>query len=62
MGICLNVLGGTASVGDRYYLDQTGGVVNSIAGLTSGDHIVFIGTAVNADDLEVHPQYFGRKN
>ena len=62
VGIASSVLGGTATVGDRYYLDSTGGLVNSLAGLSSGDHIVFIGTAVNADDLEVHPQYFGRKN
>jgi hypothetical protein len=61
-GICTSVLGGGGTVGGRYYLDQTGGLTNSLASLTSGDHIVFIGTAVNADDLEVHPQYFGRKN
>ena len=62
VGICAGILGGTATVGDRYYMDSTGGIVNSISGLASGDHIVFIGTAVNADDLEVHSQYFGRKN
>jgi hypothetical protein len=61
-GIVLNVLGGTAAVGDRYYLDSAGGLVNSVAGLVAGEHIVFLGTAVNANDLEVHPQYIGRKN
>ena len=61
VGIATSVTTG-ATVGDRYYLDSTGGIVNSTAGLASGDHIVFVGTAVNATDIEIHPQYIGRKN
>lgn len=60
-GIAAGVLTG-ASPGTRYFLASGGGLTSNLASLGSGDRIVFIGTAVNATDLEVNPQYLGRKN
>jgi hypothetical protein len=61
LGIAVGVLSG-ATFGNRYFLDTGGGLIQGSGTLGSGDHIVFMGTAVNATDLEVKPQYFGRKN
>ncbi len=61
LGIAEGVISG-ATVGDRYFLAAGGGLVQGAGGFTAGQHIVFMGTAKNATDLEVKPQYIGRKN
>lgn len=58
-GIAPGVLVG-ATPGDRYYLGATGGL-STTPPVGVGNNIVLIGTAKNATDLEVHPQYMGRK-
>lgn len=50
-----------ATVGDRYYVGSSGGLVQGIGSLAAGDHIIKVGQAKNATDLEVNPQYIGRK-
>jgi hypothetical protein len=59
-GVATGVLVG-ATVGDRYYVGNTGGLVLGTAPISAGNHIVFVGTAKNATDLEVHPQYIAKK-
>jgi hypothetical protein len=59
-GVALGVLT-AATAGTRYYAGDTGGLVSSIASISAGNHVIFIGTAKNADDLEVHPQYITKK-
>ena len=59
LGIAEGVIAG-ATAGDRYWLGATGGLATSPpAGV--GNHVVFIGTAKNATDREVKPQYIGRR-
>lgn len=60
-GVATGVLSG-ATVGDRYWVGSTGGLVNSLASIPAGDWILFVGTARNATDLEVRLQNAGRKN
>ena len=58
-GIATGVLTG-ATVGDRYYV-AVGGGLTTTAPTGGGNNIILVGTAVNATDLEVNPQYMGRK-
>lgn len=58
-GIAAGVLTGAAA-GDRYYVNTTGGLTTTPPN-GSGNNIILVGTAVNATDLEVNPQYIGRK-
>lgn len=60
-GVALGVIS-SATVGDRYYVGDTGGLVNGTGGIGGGKHVVFVGTAKNATDLEVHPSYRYKKN
>lgn len=50
-----------ATVGTRYYVGSSGGLVAGLGSLGSGDHIIFVGTAINATQLFVQPQYIGEK-
>jgi hypothetical protein len=59
-GVATGVLSG-ATVGSRYYVGDSGGLVSGIGSISAGNHIVFVGTAKNATDLEVTPQYIGKK-
>ena len=59
-GIATGVITG-ATVGDRYYVGDSGGIVQGIGAISAGNHVVFVGTAVNATDLEVNPQYIAKK-
>ena len=59
-GTAVGVLSG-ASVGARYYIGDSGGLVVGIGAISAGNHIIFVGTAKNATDLEVNPQYIGKK-
>ena len=59
-GVATGVLVG-ASAGDRYYVNNGGGLLLGFAGVSSGNAIIFVGTAKNATDLEVHPQFIGTK-
>jgi len=56
-GVAAGVLVG-ATVGQRFFVGRNGGLVQGTSSFLSGDHIVFVGTAVNATDLEVNPQYY----
>lgn len=58
-GAAVGVLSG-ATPGSRYYVGRTGGLVQGIGSLLSGDHVIFVGTAINATDLEVRTQYITR--
>ena len=58
-GIATGVLSGAAA-GDRYYVGASGGLTTTPPNGT-GNNIILVGTAVNATDLEVNPQYIGRK-
>ena len=58
-GIATGVLSGAAA-GDRYYVGAAGGLTTTPPNGT-GNNIILVGTAVNATDLEVNPQYIGRK-
>jgi len=55
-GIAVGVISG-ATVGQRFYVGRTGGIVQGVSSLIAGDHVVFVGQAVNANDLYVQPQY-----
>lgn len=59
-GIAVGVLSG-ATVGNRYYVGSSGGIIQGTGGLGSGDHIIFVGWATNATNLFVQPQYIGEK-
>lgn len=59
-GVATGVLSG-ATVGTRYYVGDSGGLVSSIGSISAGNHIIFVGTAKNATDLQVTPQYIGKK-
>lgn len=59
-GIAVGVIA-AATAGNRYYAADAGGLVQGTAGIAAGNHVVFIGTAVNATDLEVNPQYITKK-
>lgn len=59
-GIATGVLSG-ATVGARYYVGDSGGLVAGIENISAGNHIVFVGTAKNATDLWVDPAYIGKK-
>jgi hypothetical protein len=59
-GVAVGVLSG-ATVGDRIYVGNTGGLVTGIGSVSAGNHVIFVGTAKNATDLEVKPQYIGKK-
>lgn len=58
-GVATGVISG-ATVGDRYFVGDSGGLV-AYGSISAGNHVIFVGTAVNATDLEVHPYYVGRK-
>jgi len=58
-GVAVGVISG-ATVGDRYFVGDTGGLV-AYGSISAGNHVIFVGTAKNATDLEVHPYYVGRK-
>lgn len=59
-GVATGVLVG-ATAGDRYYVDNTGGLVQGAGTIAAGNHVIFVGTAKNVTDLEVNPQYITRK-
>ncbi|PNX51466.1 MAG: hypothetical protein BV456_03120 [Thermoplasmata archaeon M8B2D] len=59
-GVAVGVIS-AATVGDRYYVGDSGGLVSGIGSVSAGNHVIFIGTAKNATDLEVKPQYIGKK-
>jgi len=59
-GLATGVVAG-ATVGDRFYLGSTGGLINGTGGLSAGDWIVFMGTAKNATDLDIRIQVVGQK-
>ncbi len=59
-GVAVNVLVG-ATVGDRMFVGNTGGLVTGASSISAGNHLIFVGTAKNATDLEVNPRYVGRK-
>jgi len=50
-----------ATVGDRYYVDNAGGLVAGKGTISAGNHVIFVGTAINATELEVHIRYVGQK-
>jgi len=54
-GVATGVISG-ATAGDRYFLDQGGGLTTSPP-TGSGDAVWFIGHAKNATDLDVQPQF-----
>ena len=58
-GVAAAVIAG-ATGGDRFYLGDTGGLVSSPP-TGVGRNIIFVGTARNATDLEVHPMWIGRR-
>jgi len=60
LGVAVGVLSG-ATVGDRYYVADTGGLVAGMGSISAGNHIILVGTAKNATDLEVKPQYISKK-
>jgi len=60
LGVATGVISG-ATVGDRYFVGDSGGLIQGISGISAGNHIVFVGTAKNATDLDVRPYYVGRK-
>lgn len=57
----VTIAGLGATPGDRYYVDSTGGLTSNLGDIGAGENIVFVGTAKSATELEVHPQYLGRK-
>jgi hypothetical protein len=59
-GVAAAVLSGK-TVGDRVYVGDTGGLVVGLSSIAAGNHVIFVGTMKNATDLEVNPQYIGRK-
>jgi hypothetical protein len=59
-GVAVGVLSG-ATAGDRYYVADAGGLIQGMGGISAGNHVVFVGCAVNATDLEVNPQYMYKK-
>lgn len=60
LGIATGVISG-ATIGARYFVNTTGGLVAGSAGLPGGSNVIFVGTAVTATDLEVKPVYFYKK-
>jgi hypothetical protein len=60
LGVAVGVISG-ATVGDRYYVGDSGGLVSGIGNVSAGNHVIFVGTAKNATDLDVAPQYIGKK-
>lgn len=56
------LLGGLSSLtpGDVYYISPTTGVITNVAPSTSGEHIVKVGVAKSATELEVCLQYLGQ--
>lgn len=58
-GVAEGVLTG-ATVGDRYFLAPTGGLTLTPP-TTGNQHVVFVGVAKNATDLEVTPQHITRR-
>lgn len=60
LGIAVGVISG-ATVGARYFVGSTGGLVAGTGGLAGGDNVIFVGTAVTAANLEVKPAYFYKK-
>lgn len=59
-GVAVNVIVG-ATVGQRFFVGDSGGIVQGYSSISAGNHVVFVGTAKNATDLEVNPYYVGRK-
>jgi len=59
-GIATGVISG-ATQGDRFYVGDSGGLVNGRGNVSDGNHLILVGTAVNATDLEVNPYYAGKK-
>jgi hypothetical protein len=52
---------GSAAAGDRIYLGDTGGMVRTKANVSSGNHLVYLGTMKSATVLHVSIQYEGVK-
>jgi len=59
-GVAVGVIS-AASAGDRYFVGDSGGLVQGAGSVSAGNHVVLVGCAVNATDLEVNPQYLYRK-
>jgi hypothetical protein len=59
-GVATGVLSG-ATVGTRYFVGDSGGLVAGFGSISAGNHIIFVGTAKNATDLQVMPAYVGKK-
>lgn len=61
-GLAVGVLtGGGFSAGEPVFIANGGGLTDTRPA-ASGDHVYYLGRAVNADDLLLQPQYFGRVN
>jgi hypothetical protein len=60
LGPAVGVISG-ATVGDRYYVGNSGGLVSGFGGISAGNHVILVGTAKNATDLHVQPQYITKK-
>ena len=50
-----------ATVGDRFYVGNAGGLISGFAGISAGNHVILVGTAINATDIHVQPQYITKK-
>lgn len=59
-GVAVNVIA-AATVGDRYYVADAGGLIQGFSGISAGNHVILVGTAKNATDLHVQPQYITKK-
>lgn len=59
VGPCAGILGGTATAGDRYYLQDGGGIGIALPG--SGKRVIQVGIAINTTDLFVRIVDFGKK-
>ena len=59
-GAAAGVIAG-ATVGDRYYVADAGGLISGFAGIAAGNHVILVGTAKNATDLHVKSQYITKK-
>lgn len=61
-GLAVGVLtGGGFTAGEPVFIANGGGLTDTRPNV-SGDHVYYLGRAVNADDLLLMPQYFGRVN
>lgn len=60
LGVAVGVLS-SATVGQRFYVGDTGGIVQGIGSISAGNHVIFVGTAKNATDLDFRPQYITKK-